>query len=207
MATATLPTKAELDAYIEKYYILTPSGGYDFKPVPQSDKANYQIGQEVTALFTSAANKQTLTSDQNNLKNVLVSEVVSLTDQGKIKYSAVGPDVPFAPVINTTVDLLGSLAQLVSDVMSGNFWVRILEVGAGVALIVMGIRTLGSPDTSPVTIAQQTVQGTAVKVPTVRRSRAKSRLDLSKPVPGQIRRPNAAELKLARETPKTGVPE
>src|SRR5215469_17324784 len=116
MATATLPTKAQLDAYIEKYYILTPSGGYDFKAVPSSDKANYQLGQEVTGLFTSAANKQPLTSDQNNLKNLLVSEVVNLTDQGKIKYSAVGPDVPFAPVINTTVDLLGSLATLIENV-------------------------------------------------------------------------------------------
>jgi hypothetical protein len=56
--------------------------------------------------------------------------------------------------VSSVVQTVGSVGDLIGMLTSAAFWLRVLEVIAGAALIAMGLRTLGGTTTTPVTVAR-----------------------------------------------------
>jgi membrane-bound lytic murein transglycosylase B len=66
---------------------------------------------------------------------------------GKLSGSDINPTISLPDPLKTVGDLIGM-------VTSAAFWLRVLEVIAGAALIAMGLRTLSGTTTTPITVAQ-----------------------------------------------------
>ena len=70
--------------------------------------------------------------------------------------SAIEGNTPPNPLdVLKGIDQVGqSLADIAKLVTSGKFWLRVLEVAAGVALLIMGLMSLSGRTTTPVTVVQ-----------------------------------------------------
>ena len=64
------------------------------------------------------------------------------------------PVTSAAGAVSGAVGTLSSVGDLIGMVTSGAFWLRVLEVLAGVALLAMGLMSLSGRTTTPVSVAK-----------------------------------------------------
>ena len=65
-----------------------------------------------------------------------------------------GPAAAVAGAVSTVTGAASTVGDLIGMVTSGAFWLRVLEVIAGVALLIMGLMSLSGRTTTPVTVAK-----------------------------------------------------